>query len=143
MNSNTVTQPESMPVTTQESRLILIIDDDVDQADVLRHRLSSQGYTTQTAYCGKDGLQFAVDEHPDLVLLDLRLPDLDGFDVCKVLADNPQTCDIPVVILSGMERPDVIRRSRSSGGQFYVRKPYDPNVLLVLIQTALGQSATW
>ena len=66
-----------------------------------------------------------------------------GFDVCQQLADDPQTCSIPVIILSGMERPDIIRRARSSGCQYFVRKPYDPNALLVLIQSAIGEADKW
>jgi CheY-like chemotaxis protein len=72
-----------------------------------------------------------------LILLDLRLPDLDGFTLCRELVDAPETCDIPVIILSGMERPDIIRRCRAAGSQYFVRKPYDPNALLVLIHEAL------
>lgn len=60
--------------------------------------------------------------------------------VCQQLVDNPATCDIPVIILSGMQRPDIIRRSRSAGCRYYVRKPYDPNALLVLIDQAIEES---
>jgi twitching motility two-component system response regulator PilH len=80
---------------------------------------------------------------PSLVLLDLRLPDADGFNVCQELADASETCTIPVIILSGMERPDIIRRSRAAGCQYYVRKPYDPNALLILVQHAIGESKAW
>lgn len=120
-----------------ESQVVLIVDDDVDQAEVLAHRLQSQGFQTLTASRGQTGLRLAKNERPNLIVLDLRLPDIDGFTVCQQLADDRRTCDIPVMILSGMEHPDVVRRVRSSGGRFYLRKPYDPNVLLVLVQNAL------
>ena len=80
-------------------------------------------------------MSIAKDENPHLVLLDVRLPDVDGFVVCEELADDPDTCAIPVIMLSGMERPDIIRRSRAVGSQFYVRKPYDPNALARLWQS--------
>ena len=120
-----------------DAQVVLIIDDDVDQADVLAHRLQSQGFQTLTSTRGQSGLRLAQNERPNLIVLELRLPDTDGFSVCRALADDNRTCDIPVMILSGIEYPDVIRQVRSSGGRFYVRKPYDPNALLVLVQNAL------
>lgn len=124
-------------------RSILIIDDDHDQADVLSRRLGSQGFETIVAHSGRNGMAIAKDRSPHLVLLDVRLPDVDGFVVCEELADDPDTCAIPVIMLSGMERPDIIRRSRAVGSQFYVRKPYDPNALLVLIDSAIREAEGW
>lgn len=121
-----------------DAKVVLIIDDDVDQADVLAHRLASQNFRTLTASCGRAGLRLAQEERPNLIVLDLRLPDIDGFDVCRQLADDSRTCHIPVMILSGMEHPNVVRQVRSSGGHFYLRKPYDPNALLVLVQSAMS-----
>jgi CheY-like chemotaxis protein len=72
--------------------------------------------------------------------MDLRLPDADGLDLCQQLDESPSTCGIPVIVLSGMERPDIIRRAREVGCQYYVRKPYDPNALLLLIQHALREA---
>jgi CheY-like chemotaxis protein len=118
---------------------ILIIDDDDDQVDVLSHRLRSNGFETSSAESGQRGIDMVHEHRPHLVILDLRLPDIDGFSICQQLADNPETCAIPVIIVSGMVRPDIIRRSRSVGCQYYVRKPYDPNALLLLIENALGK----
>lgn len=126
-----------------DAQVVLIIDDDVDQVDVLAHRLQSQGFQTLSAFRGQSGLRLAQNERPDLIVLDLRLPDVDGFTVCQQLADDSRTCDIPVMILSGMEHPEVVRRVRSSGGRFYLRKPYDPNALLVLVQNALGEPGNY
>jgi CheY-like chemotaxis protein len=81
--------------------------------------------------------------HPHLVLLDVHLPDIDGLSVCQQLADDPATSHIPVIILTGMERPDIIRRSRAAGCQYFVRKPYDPNALLILIQHAIAEARQW
>ena len=127
------------PVYTEESRIktILIVDDDDDQVDILSRRLASQGYETLTADSGEQALDLARAERPHLVLLDLRLPDTDGFAVCRELADDQHTTNIPVIIVSGEERPDILRSARAAGSQYYVRKPYDPNALLVLIESAL------
>lgn len=121
------------------SRSILIVDDDATISDSLAVALDRQGFQTSTAASGREGLKLARQTRPDLVILDLRLPDVDGFTVCQKLVDDPRTCTIPVILLSAMERPDIIRRSRAAGGQYFVRKPYDPNALLVLIEQALGQ----
>jgi DNA-binding response OmpR family regulator len=122
---------------------ILIIEDDETLSEPLAYRLRNQGYEVSAAVTGRDGWQLAVSEGPDLILLDLRLPDIDGFAVCAQLADNQDTCHIPVIILSGMERPDIIRRCRAAGSQYFVRKPYDPNALLVLIRHALDEAQRW
>ena len=122
---------------------VLIIDDDVDQAFVLCERLERQGYRTVAANTGRMGQTIAETQRPHLVLLDLRLPDVDGFDVCQHLTDTPETSHIPVIILSGMERPDIIRRSRAAGCQYFIRKPYDPNALLILVQQAIDEALRW
>ncbi|MEA1952368.1 MAG: response regulator, partial [Planctomycetota bacterium] len=119
---------------------ILVIDDDEALSDVLSLRLQQQGFDAITADSGKGGLAMVRDESPSLIVLDLRLPDMDGFEICEVLADSTETCDIPIIILSGMERPDIIRRSRLAGCFYFLRKPYDPNALLVLIRQALDES---
>lgn len=126
----------------QQQREILIIEDDECQREVLSLRLRSQGFKTVQAGTAMDGLRLAEERHPHLVLLDVRLPDIDGFRVCRHLDENPGTSGIPVIILSGMERPDIIRRARSAGCHYFVRKPYDPNALLCLVEQALTERAS-
>lgn len=122
---------------------ILIVDDDSAQVESLHYRLTSQGFDVIEASTGKAGIEKARQSHPDLVLLDLRLPDIDGLEVSAQLCDDPATLDIPVIVVSGMEAPDIIRRARASGSRYYVRKPYDPNALLVLIRQALSDESGW
>ncbi|HJT31829.1 MAG TPA: response regulator [Pirellulales bacterium] len=136
-------QPRTRAARYARPQTILIIDDDDAMVDVLSQRLSRQGYEIVVAASGDEGLAIARDRRPHLVLLDLRLPDADGFSVCQQLADDSGTCTIPVIILSGMERSDIIRRSRAAGCQYYVRKPYDPNALLILVQHAIGEADRW
>jgi CheY-like chemotaxis protein len=130
-------QPETITI---QRRSILIVDDEESTADVLAVRLDRQGYDTCVARSGSEGLAMARTLQPDLIVLDLRLPDVDGFTVCQRLVDSPETGEIPVIILSGMERPDIIRRSRAAGCRYFVRKPYDPNALLVLIEQSIGEA---
>lgn len=133
-------QPQAL-LPGHKERTILIVDDDEALADCLARRLKKQGYRTLLAESGMDGLVQARAEHPSLVLLDLRLPDIDGFSICEQLADSPDTCTIPVIILSGMERPDMLRRCRSAGCRYFLRKPYDPDALLILIRQAIRDSS--
>jgi len=136
-------QSDSDMMLDDATQRILIVEDDEHLSEPLAIRLRSQGYEVSTAATGQDGWQLAISERPDLILLDLRLPDIDGFTLCGQLSDGPDTCHIPIIIVSGMERPDIIRRCRSAGSQYFVRKPYDPNALLVLIRNALDEAQRW
>lgn len=136
-------QPESDSDVLDAAQRILVVEDDETLSEPLAYRLRSQGYEVSVAATGQDGWQLAVSERPDLILLDLRLPDMDGFTLCAEFADCSDTSHIPVIILSGMERPDIIRRCRAAGSQYFVRKPYDPNALLVLIRNALDEAQRW
>ena len=122
---------------------ILIVEDDQSQVNVLRHRLQNQGFQTVETDRGESALTLAREERPQLIILDLCLPDVDGFSVCEQLADDQATAEIPVIILSAMEQPDIIRRSRAAGCSYYVRKPYDPNALLILIERAIDEAQMW
>ena len=143
MFSNIVEQPELDSVVADKRSTILIIDDDDALADVLSRCLKKQRFDTLVADSGKTGLLRARSERPALILLDLGLPDTDGFAICQQLADSPETCTIPVIIISGMERPDILRRCRAAGCHYFVRKPYDPNALLTLIRQAIRDTEAW
>jgi len=143
MTLDILEQPQAESAESDKRQIILIVDDDEVLADTLSRRLVRQGYGTLTADCGQEGLRQARTHRPALVVLDVRLPDMDGLTICHQLADEPETCSIPVIILSGMARPDIIRRSRAAGCYYFVRKPYDPNALLVLIRQAIKEAAGW
>jgi CheY-like chemotaxis protein len=139
MFASVMERPKTAPVkiTAGKRQSILIIDDDEVLSDVLSRRLRQQGFDALTADSGQCGLARARADQPSLILLDLRLPDADGITICEQLADDLETCAIPVIILTGMERPDILRRCRAAGCHYYLRKPYDPNALLVLVRQAI------
>ncbi|MBX7166263.1 MAG: response regulator [Pirellulales bacterium] len=143
MKSHLFDKSKNRPAGAPRSHSILLIDDDEAMVEVLSYRLTQQGFRVLHAETGSEGLVVAHEQHPAAVVLDLRLPDTDGLTVCQRMADDPETAAIPVIILSAMERPDIIRRSRAAGCQYFVRKPYDPNALLLLIESAIGESRHW
>jgi len=143
MHAQLLEHPQARALPHARRRRILIVDDDDAMVDLLGQRLGRQGFEVLVAASGEEGLAIARDRRPDLVVLDLRLPDADGFSICQELADSIETGSIPVIILSGMERPDIIRRSRAAGCQYFVRKPYDPNALLILVEHAIGDTDRW
>jgi CheY-like chemotaxis protein len=137
MSSEPVMQLEPIVASEKAPKTVLIVDDDESQVAALDHRLRRLGFSVVSTGLGEEALRLVLDRRPDAVLLDLRLPDIEGFEVCERLADDPCTCGIPVIILSALERPDIVRHSRSVGCDYYLRKPYDPNVLLTLLERAL------
>jgi DNA-binding response OmpR family regulator len=143
MFDETITELEPVEQFQTGPKTILIVDDDPDQTELLSDGLASQGYETLVASTGCDALDLARSQQPHLVLLDLGLPDTDGFEICRELADDQATTAIPVIIVSGEELADILRRARAAGSQYYVRKPYDPNALLVLIECALASGEPW
>jgi CheY-like chemotaxis protein len=139
MFASLMERPKTAPakITASRRQTILIIDDDEVLSDVLSRRLKQQGFDAITADSGQCGLVRARADQPSLILLDLGLPDADGITICEQLADDLETSAIPVIILTGMERPDILRRCRAAGCHYYLRKPYDPNALLILIRQAI------
>ena len=129
MFSDPLEQPLAVENAPQPEKILIV--------EVLSHRLSTQGFAPLAAHCGAEGLDRARQDQPSLILLDLCLPDVDGLDICETLVDSADTWDIPVIVLSGCDDTDIVRRCRAAGCRFFVRKPYDPNALLVLIRQAL------
>jgi two-component system phosphate regulon response regulator PhoB len=136
----TLPQIQPSPVVARQRHTVLIIDDDDTLSEVLSHRLKQQGFTTQAAYSGNTGLTKAKAEPPSAIILDLGLPDTDGLTVCEQLTDSPETCSVPILILSGKEEPGLVRRCRTAGCHYFLRKPYDPNALLVLVRQAISDT---
>jgi CheY-like chemotaxis protein len=130
-------QPQTVPVIVPRRHSVLIIDDDDTLSEVLSHRLRKQGINAVAAYSGTTGLAKAKAQPPSAVILDLCLPDADGLEICEQLADSPETCGVPIIILSGREQPGLVRRCRAAGCHYFLRKPYDPNALLVLVRQAI------
>lgn len=139
MFAESVVQLEPQSSLPEDGPTILVVDDDPTQAESLAFRLRQHGFSPTMAATGRQALALAHSDQPAAVLLDLQLPDVDGLSVCEQLVDSPDTCEIPVIIVSGVDRPDVLRQARAAGCHYYLRKPYDPSALLILLRQALQE----
>ncbi len=129
-------QPQPEAVTLPPLRTALLVDDDPLQLEVLEYRLRQLGFHVTKLSSGRELQATARSLQPHLILLDIELPDSDGISLCQNLCDDAKTCDIPVVLLSGTERSDVVRAARAAGSRFFLRKPYDPNTLALVVEHA-------
>ena len=120
---------------------ILVVDDDAAVRDVLRTTLARGGYDVLAAASGMEGLVRAQEERPDLVLLDVMMPGMDGWEVLKLLKLDPATRDIPVVIVSVRAEPRDRIRALQEGAVDYVAKPFAVEELLAAVAAALPRSA--
>ena len=139
----TFQQSQPAPVVAERQCRVLIIDDDDTLSDVLSFRLKKQGIHAVAAYSGAAGLAKAKAESFSAIVLDLCLPDADGLSICEQLTDAPETCSVPILILSGTDEPGIVRRCRAAGCRYFLRKPYDPNALWVLIRQAIREANDW
>lgn len=114
---------------------ILIIDDDHDIVFASRMRLMAAGYDTQTAGDGRTGLEAADQTHPDAILLDVRMPEMDGLSVLLQLKNSSQTRSIPVVMLSASVVDE--EAALNAGANFFVRKPYQGLELIAAVDSAI------
>jgi two-component system phosphate regulon response regulator PhoB len=118
---------------------VLVIEDEPDVAELLDYNLKSAGFQTCICATGQDGLRMSQQVHPDIVLLDLMLPDMPGMQVCRVLKSMPVTRDVPVVIVSA--RSEEIDRvvGFEVGADDYIVKPYSVRELLLRMRRSLDR----
>ncbi|NRR33464.1 response regulator [Oxalobacteraceae bacterium] len=119
-------------------RNILIVDDSAFEQRVLMDLLSEYPYRITVAFNGLQGYQLALANQPDLILLDVRMPNMDGYTACRLLKANPATQDIPVIFLSGADSDEERIMGLSIGGVDYVSKPFSPGELAARIQVHLN-----
>ena len=120
---------------------ILVVDDEERVREMLGFRLRLFGYEVVQAANGREAIEAATREKPDLVLLDVMMPELDGFQVCSRLKQDEATRSIPVVILTAKAEAKDVTRAVNSGAVDYVVKPYDPQVLQQKVARSLGKAA--
>ena len=116
---------------------ILIIDDNPDNVFLLQDRLEREGFEIIKAYQGETGIQKAVEEKPDLILLDIMMPNMSGFDVCKTLTAHQATKLIPIILLTALTEADDLNEGFMSGAFDYIKKPFNRIELIARIKSAL------
>src|SRR5215467_16100905 len=120
----------------QQSK-ILIVDDEPFNVDLLEQQLEEFGYATVSASNGQEALDKVAAEAPDLILLDVMMPIMDGFTACRILKENDETRLIPVVIMTGLDGFDDRIQGIEAGADDFLTKPVNQRELLARMQTAL------
>ena len=120
---------------------ILVVEDDPDQLEVIRFTLKNAGFAVGTATNGIDALKKAKTVSPDLIMLDVMMPELDGFAVCETLRGNPATAFIPILMLTGLCSHISRLVAYESGATDYVIKPFDSEQLVSKVEKLLDQSS--
>jgi DNA-binding response OmpR family regulator len=119
---------------------ILVIDDLPENVFLLQDRLEREGYEVITSYDGKSGIEKAIKEIPDLILLDVMMPDLNGIEVCKALVLNPVTLNIPIILVTAKSGAEDTKEGLEAGAFDYIKKPFDRIELLARVHSALKLS---
>ncbi|MCX5687874.1 MAG: ATP-binding protein [Candidatus Omnitrophica bacterium] len=119
-------------------KVLLIIDDEEDLSSMLSFRLKGAGFDTIVANNGENGIELAKKNKPDLILLDLMMPELDGFEVSKRLKLDSVTRDIPIIIFSALGNKNTKESIEKLGAAEFIEKPFEPNILVDKINKLLG-----
>ena len=120
-----------------DRKTIFVVEDEADIAELLRHNLGREGFMVGVAANGSDALHDISITPPDLVLLDLMLPGLDGLEICRALKKDPKTAAIPIIILTAKSDESDVVTGLELGADDYVTKPFAMKVLLARIRTVL------
>ena len=118
---------------------ILVVDDEVYLLQILDFSLGAEGYDVVTAEDGEQALNKAKSEQPDLIVLDIMMPKVDGYEACRKLKQDPSMKDVPVILLTAKGRDIDRKLGLEVGADDYITKPFSPNKLLEKIGSFLGE----
>lgn len=117
---------------------ILVVDDEKDLVEMVKKRLKTKGYDVITAFDGGEGLKKAKEEKPDLILLDILMPNIDGITMASTLKSDPDIKDTPVIFLTCLvESEEVKERHHLIGGGLFLAKPFEAKELLSMVENTL------
>ncbi|CCJ33375.1 MULTISPECIES: winged helix-turn-helix domain-containing protein [Caloramator] len=120
---------------------ILLIDDELHIIELLKYNLETNGYKVFYALNGKEGLKLAIEKKPDLILLDIMLPEMDGFDVCKELKKNESISNIPIIMLTAKSEEFDKILGLELGADDYITKPFSVRELLARVKVVLRRNS--
>ncbi|MEE8114431.1 MAG: response regulator [Nitrososphaerales archaeon] len=119
-------------------RTIMVVDDEQDMVDLIKTTLEAKGYGVQPAYNGQEAFNLLGEQKPDLIILDIFMPQMDGLEVLVRLRENPGTASIPVILLTTkMEYKDILE-GYQIGANYYIPKPFTKNQLLDGVNSILS-----
>lgn len=122
-----------------DKKRILFVDDERDLLEMVTLRLKAQGYEVITACDGQEGLDKARREKPDLIILDLMLPKIDGYKVCRLLKFDEKYKNIPIIMFTARAQDKDEKLGFEVGADVYLNKPFDPDFFLAKIQELINQ----
>ena len=120
---------------------ILVVEDEEDIQELVRYNLAKEGYRVTQSLTGEDGVKTAKTAHPDLILLDLMLPGLDGLEVCRHLKADPKTSHTPIIMLTAKGEESDVVTGLELGADDYMTKPFSPKVLIARMRAVLRRKA--
>jgi CheY-like chemotaxis protein len=120
------------------NRTIMVVDDNPDLVDILRMMLESKGFNVRCASSGKELFAGLEELKPDLILLDIMMPQMDGLEVLTRLKEEPSTAFIPVILLTAKVHHEDIQRGYKMGAEYYITKPFTSTQVLDGINLILG-----
>lgn len=123
-----------------QQKTIVVVEDDEQITRLLLLQLESAGYDVHTESSGRPALEYLLDHQPSLVILDLRLPDLDGYEICRELRKVYHSWIVPVMMLTGLGRPADQLRGYACGADAYLTKPFTQEELFETIALLLGET---
>ena len=125
-------------MTEKRTARVLVADDDPIILRLLQVNLGLEGLEVETAVRGEDAIQKAQRDPPDLVILDVMMPELSGWEVARRLKDDERTADVPIIFLSARDQESDRQRGQEIGMAAYVAKPFDPTELMQLVRRLCG-----
>lgn len=124
-------------MASASSKKILVVEDERDILHLVKHYLEKEGYRVSTAVTGAEGLTLAKSDHPDLLILDLMLPGMDGLEVCKRLRADQPTATLPIIMLTAKAEESDTVIGLELGADDYVTKPFSPKALVARVKALL------
>lgn len=137
--SKSLLLPNETRTESEESGLLLVVDDNEENRDVLARRLQKQGHWAVTAASGQEALDTLDDQPFDVVLLDIMMPDMDGYEVLSRIKGSPQTQRLPVIMISALDEMDSVVRCIEMGAADYLPKPFNPTLLRARVGASLRE----
>ena len=112
---------------------VLVVDDEPDIVEILSYNLIKENFEVSKAYNGYEAVSFALKNHPDLIIMDIRMPEMNGIEACRMIKKNEHMKDIPVLFLTADNDEYLSLSAVEAGGDHFVTKPIRPSILIGMI----------